>query len=94
MESEGRRGKWRLMAIGSFAALVETEGRMEGGPDGHQVEEGRKGSGTSQARGEWKQPEAATARAIEEDKTFLQYRFTLWIDCERVFVHPQLMSSC
>ena len=37
-ESEGRRGKWRLMAIGSFAALVETEGRMEGGPDGHQVQ--------------------------------------------------------
>ena len=32
------RGKWRLMAIGSFAAHVEIEGRMDGGgltPDGH-----------------------------------------------------------
>ena len=64
------------MAIGSFAALVETGGRMEGGgPDGHQVEEGRKEGGLELLKqeqresGDWKQPEAATARAMEEDKT-------------------------
>ena len=60
------------MAIGSFAALVETGGRMEGGgPDGHQVEGGRGLELLKQEQresGDWKQPEAATARAME-DKT-------------------------
>ena len=68
------------MAIGSFAALVETEGRMEGGPDGHQVEGGRGLELLKQEQresGDWKQREAATARAIEEDKTSAMLLHTL-----------------
>ena len=46
--------------------------KTEGGPDGHQVEGGRGLELLKQEQresGDWKQPEAATARAIEEDKT-------------------------
>ena len=83
------------MAIGSFAALVETGGRMEGGgPDGHQVEEGRKGvwNFSSKSRGRvgigssQKQQQHVPLRRTK----LLQYRFTLWTDCERVFVHRRV----
>ena len=63
------------MAVGSLAALVETgaDGRRKADQmDTKWKEEGRGLELLKQERessGDWKQPEAATARAIEEDKT-------------------------